>query len=201
MPTFANTLESDTKSRILAAAGELIVKHGFNGVGISDILSKAGVPKGSFYHWFGSKEQLGVELLKAVGRAVGDEEATWFARADMMPNHLDRLTAAMEAGLLELMKQVETDVGLMLKLGAEMSSTSEAMRLEVAAFLQAQDRLYTDFISQGQKAGHIRSDVPAADLASIISDLWTGAYLRVLVVRNAQPMRVAIEHLKSFLAA
>jgi TetR/AcrR family transcriptional repressor of nem operon len=192
---------SDTKSRILEAARELIVKHGFNGVGISDILSKAGVPKGSFYHWFGSKEQLGVELLRAVGKVVGEEEATWLGRADMMPNHLDRLAAAMEAGLLELMKLVETDVGLMLKLGAEMSSTSEAMRVEVATFLREQDRLYTDFIGEGQKAGNIRSDLPAGDLASIMSDLWTGAYLRVLVVRNAQPMRVAIEHLKSFLAA
>jgi TetR/AcrR family transcriptional regulator, transcriptional repressor for nem operon len=200
MLTTSTTPASDTKSRILSAARDLIAKHGFNGVGISDILAKAGVPKGSFYHWFSSKEQLGVELVRAVGQAVGIEEATWFARSDMMPDHLDRLLAAMEAGLLEFMKEIETDVGLLFKLGAEMSSTSEAMRREVAAFLHQQDRRYTDFLIEGQKAGNIRNDVPASDLASIISDLWTGAYLRVLVVRNAEPMKRAMEHLKSFLA-
>lgn len=200
MPASPESHTSDTKNRILAAAAELIVKHGFNGVGINDILAKANVPKGSFYHWFASKEQLGVELLRSVGKAVSSEEATWFLRSDMMPNYLDRLSAAMEAGLLALMKNSGTEVALMLKLGAEMSSTSESMREEVASFLQGQNRLYTDFISQGQKAGHIRNDIPAATLASIVSDLWTGAYLHVLVVRNAQPMRLAINHLKSFLA-
>lgn len=201
MPTLPDTPNSDTKSRILAAAGELIVKRGFNGVGINDILLKAGVPKGSFYHWFTAKEQLGVELLRSVGKIVSSEEASWLSRTDMMPNHLDRLTAAMEAGLLDLLKKGETEVGLMLKLGAEMSSTSESMREEVAAFLQGQDRLYRDFISQGQKAGHIRNDIPAVELASVVSDLWTGAYLRVLIVRNAQPMRSAMAHIRSYLAA
>lgn len=201
MAKLTKNAPSDTKARILAAASELIVKNGFNGVGINDILAKAEVPKGSFYHWFTSKEQLGVELLRTVGAAVNQEEASWFAQASMMPSHLDRLAAAMEAGALELMKQRDTEVGLMMKLGAEMSSSSEPIRLEVVAFLERQHQLYADLIRQGQTAGNIRKDVPADTLASIVSDLWTGAYLRVLVLRNAQPMRLAMEHLKSFLAA
>jgi TetR/AcrR family transcriptional regulator, transcriptional repressor for nem operon len=191
----------ETKMRILAAANELISKHGFNGVGINDILAKADVPKGSFYHWFTSKEQLGVELIRTVGAAVNHEEASWFAQSSMMPSHLDRLAAAMEAGSLELMKRQDTEVGLMMKLGAEMSSSSEPIRLEVVAFLERQHQLYADLIRQGQTAGNIRKDIPADTLASIVSDLWTGAYLRVLVLRNAQPMRLAMDHLKSFLAA
>lgn len=191
----------ETKERILAAAGELVVKHGFNGVGINDILAKSEVPKGSFYHWFASKEQLGVELLRTVGKAVNEEESSWFAQSEMIPNHLDRIAAAMEASLLELLKKGETEVGLMLKLGAEMSSSSEPIRLEILAFFERQNRLYTDIITQGQKAGHIRNDALASDLASVVSDLWTGAYLRVLVLRHAQPMRIAIQHMRSSFAA
>lgn len=201
MAKSSNHPSTETKARILSAAGELIAKNGFNGVGINDILAKSEVPKGSFYHWFASKEQLGVELLRTVGKAVSAEESAWFSRTDMMPNPLDRLTAAMEASLLELLKRGETEVGLMLKLGAEMSSSSEPIRLEVVAFLEKQVRLYAELMGEGQKSGAIRSDLPATKLASIVSDLWTGAYLRVLVFRDPHPMRIAIEHLKITLSA
>jgi TetR/AcrR family transcriptional repressor of nem operon len=190
----------DTKLRILAAATHLVSKHGFNGIGLSDILKEAGVPKGSFYHWFASKEQLGVELLRSVGKTVLDEQKGWLGRSEMMPNAIDRLAAAIEFGLLDLLKHKDTPAGMMLKLGGEISSTSEAMRLEVAAFFQSAIRLYTDLIAEGQAAGQIRKDVPAAELASVVCDVWSGAYMRALVVRTAQALRTAVGHLKAYLA-
>lgn len=200
MPASASNDSSDTKLRILAAATRLVSKHGFNGIGLSDILKEAGVPKGSFYHWFASKEQLGVELLRSVGKAVLDEQKALLSRTDMMPDAIDRLAAAIEVGLHELLKNQDTPVGMMLKLGGEISSTSDAMRLEVAAFFQAAIKLYTDLIKEGQKAGQIRDDVRAADLASVVCDVWSGAYMRALVVRTAQALRTAVSHLKSYLA-
>lgn len=200
MPAPSTNDSPDTKLRILAAAEHLVCRHGFNGIGLSDILKEAGVPKGSFYHWFASKEQLGVELLRSVGKAVLEDQRALLSRTDMMPNAIDRLAAAIEAGLLELLKNQDTAVGMMLKLGGEISSTSEAMRLEVAAFFQAAIRLYTDLIAAGQSAGQIRTDVPADDLASVVCDVWAGAYMRALVVRTAQALRSAVSHLKSFLA-
>jgi TetR/AcrR family transcriptional regulator, transcriptional repressor for nem operon len=53
----------ETRDRILAAATELIHKRGFKETGLSDILAASGVPKGSFYFYFKSKEDLGRELL------------------------------------------------------------------------------------------------------------------------------------------
>lgn len=190
----------DTKLRILTAAAHLVGKHGFNGIGLSDILKEAGVPKGSFYHWFASKEQLGVELLRSVGKMVLDEQKGWLSRSEMMPNAIDRLAAAIEFGLLDLLKNQDTPAGMMLKLGGEISSTSEAMRLEVAAFFQSAIQTYTDLIAEGQAAGQIRTDVPAAELAQVVCDVWAGAYMRALVVRTAQALRSAVSHLRSYLA-
>ena len=53
----------ETRERILAAATDLIHARGFKETGLSDILAASGVPKGSFYHYFPSKEDLGRELL------------------------------------------------------------------------------------------------------------------------------------------
>ena len=46
---------SDVREKILATGQRIIAGKGFSGVGINEILATVGVPKGSFYHYFGSK--------------------------------------------------------------------------------------------------------------------------------------------------
>src|SRR4030095_10525656 len=53
-----------TKERILDAAEDLMLAKSFHSVGLNEILSAVKVPKGSFYHYFPSKEQFGVELIR-----------------------------------------------------------------------------------------------------------------------------------------
>jgi TetR/AcrR family transcriptional repressor of nem operon len=58
-------LEKDTRSAILAT-GQAIMSHkGFSAVGLTEILTAAGVPKGSFYHYFASKDAFGEAMLAA----------------------------------------------------------------------------------------------------------------------------------------
>jgi AcrR family transcriptional regulator len=60
----ANTFETtDVRENIIAVGQRLIGARGFSAVGLNEILSAAGVPKGSFYHYFGSKDAFGVALL------------------------------------------------------------------------------------------------------------------------------------------
>jgi len=54
----------DTRQQILDTAKGIILGKGFAAVGLNEILSTAGVPKGSFYHYFKSKEQFGDALLE-----------------------------------------------------------------------------------------------------------------------------------------
>ena len=51
------------KHHILRCGERLIAAKGFVGVGLAEILAAACVPKGSFYHYFGSKERFGEALL------------------------------------------------------------------------------------------------------------------------------------------
>ena len=56
--------DSPTKAKLLQAAQELVLSQGFVGTTVDDICKKTKVTKGSFFHYFDSKEELGVELLK-----------------------------------------------------------------------------------------------------------------------------------------
>ena len=53
----------DTKAHLLATGYQLIAKKGFTAVGLKQILDTAGVPKGSFYHYFASKEAFGEAII------------------------------------------------------------------------------------------------------------------------------------------
>ena len=55
---------SDVRHSILETGQRIMAGKGFSAVGLNEILTAAGVPKGSFYHYFGSKDAFGEALLE-----------------------------------------------------------------------------------------------------------------------------------------
>jgi TetR/AcrR family transcriptional repressor of nem operon len=64
-----------TKEKILTVGAEIIHRKGFNNTGIQEILKAAEVPKGSFYFYFKSKEDFGLNLIDFFGNIL-------FAKSD-----------------------------------------------------------------------------------------------------------------------
>lgn len=54
----------ESKQRLIACAAELFWKKGYSATGISEILQLTGLPKGSFYFYFKSKDELAVEVTE-----------------------------------------------------------------------------------------------------------------------------------------
>lgn len=63
--------ESESKERLLAAAKALVLANGYSGTTVDSICAKAGLTKGSFYHFFKSKEELGIATLEWSMRKSG----------------------------------------------------------------------------------------------------------------------------------
>ena len=55
---------NETREHLLATGEQVCLQRGFTGMGLSEMLALAEVPKGSFYHYFRSKEAFGVALLE-----------------------------------------------------------------------------------------------------------------------------------------
>src|SRR5271156_7058208 len=77
----------DTKEKIIQAGLKTLLEKGFNGVGVQEITEVAGVPKGSFYNHFESKEALGAEIVERYG--VGSTRRA--VLVDKTVNPLERL--------------------------------------------------------------------------------------------------------------
>src|SRR5678815_5097210 len=68
----ARSKKEETRERILRAAARAIRKHGYEGVGVADVMHKAGLTHGGFYAHFESRDALLVEALERAGRESGE---------------------------------------------------------------------------------------------------------------------------------
>ena len=78
MATVKSTSKKDqTRERIVRAAARAIRKHGYEGVGVADVMKDAGLTHGGFYAHFASRD----ELLAAAAEQTAVESAQAFAGA------------------------------------------------------------------------------------------------------------------------
>src|SRR3954463_16066161 len=62
--------KESTKSTLLDAGKQVFLEKGYNNAGIEAILQAAGVPKGSFYYYFESKEDFGLQVINRFGESI-----------------------------------------------------------------------------------------------------------------------------------
>ncbi|HHX8695689.1 TPA: TetR/AcrR family transcriptional regulator [Vibrio diabolicus] len=169
-----NAKTNDTRQHILDVGYQLIVNRGFTSVGLSELLKKAAVPKGSFYHYFKSKEQFGEAMIQDYFTKYFERLNARFTNTDL--NGYQRLMSYFEE-----MVKVEDDVCnankcLLVKLSAEVSDLSEPMRLALRQGADKTIQAMADCIDVGIQDGSIPNG-DSALLARQIYYLWNGASL------------------------
>jgi len=190
-----------TKERILDAAEAIMLQKSFHSVGLNEILSAVQVPKGSFYHYFQSKEQFGVELL----RHYVAEATAWKRRmllsTDQEPNPYDRLLSFLELNIAKMLEKECQPCCLVGKLATEITSFSDGMREALADGLRDWQALLEQLLREGQEKKVIRQDLDPATAAALLQDLWMGATQRTQVLRNVAPLRAATAFIRKYLPA
>ena len=167
------TTKTDTRQSILDTARRIVLAKGYAAVGINEVLADAGVPKGSFYHHFESKDAFGEAMMKSY---FDDYFAT-----------MDRIVADTAKTSGEHLMQYwqyfyDTQAAdncqggcLVVKLGAEIADLSEAMRITTmagtTAIVERLERMITDGVADGSVSV---DDSPRATAESLY-DLWLGA--------------------------
>lgn len=179
----------DTKNRILAAGGRLVHARGFVNTGLSDILKAADVPKGSFYHYFKSKEDFGLALVDYYAEHAGQAIVRFLEDESLSP--LEKVRAFLCETHHEG-RECEYSLGCPLgKLAQEMSEISEPIRLRLdTVFQHLVRRMRHVFEDSSLPAG-----VDANTLAGVVISAWQGAVMRMKVARSPQPL----DELEAFL--
>jgi TetR/AcrR family transcriptional regulator, transcriptional repressor for nem operon len=178
---------ADVRQGIIDVALPLFRDKGFTGVGLTEILSAAGVPKGSFYHYFGSKEVFGAAVIDS-----------YFERTLARIDQLMAQGATGRAGLLayfeDWLECQLSDAGqcLAVKLGAEVSSLSEAMRAALHRGTSGIMARLERCIARGVADGSLPPGLDAPVLAVALYQSWVGASLLAKISHDRAPLDTAM---------
>ena len=177
--------KANVRDRLLEAGLDTLHRRGFNGCGVQEIADNAGVPKGSFYNHFESKEALGAAVLERYWEERAGSALRLLEEPDIGP--YERLSRYFESLAAKMAKRAYTGGCLIGNLGAELSDQSELVRAGVEAVFAGWVEALELCIKEGQRRGEIRVDCDAAILASFLVNAWEGAVLRAKVVKNSTP--------------
>lgn len=177
------------REHILAVGQELITTRGFTGLGLGELLKTARVPKGSFYHYFASKEDFGARLLDhymdGYMSRLDELEALDLDGRERLFHYWQRWIESQSEGDCERRC-------LVVKLSAEISDISDPMRLIVAKGTRLIIARLAQWIDDGQKDGSLSQDLQAVPLAESLYNLWLGASLRAKLEKSGDPLQAAM---------
>ncbi len=187
---------TEVREHILAVGQRIMAGKGFSAVGLTEILTSAGVPKGSFYYYFASKDAFGVALLeKYFADYLGQLDASLQGAPATLPEGLVRYFKQWRKNQL----QAECDGQcLVVKLGAEVADLSEPMRLALKQGTAGIVAILADAIERAVAGGSLTVDNPRA-VAESLYQLWLGASVMAKITRDPSPFDAAMQATKELL--
>jgi TetR/AcrR family transcriptional repressor of nem operon len=177
----------------LVEHGTLLMRRsGYAGAGLAELLRAAGVPKGSFYNHFTSKEAFGVELVQCYYDEQDRLLASLLAQTDRRP--LERLRSYFDLLLQGAVDASPQERGCLLgMLALEMSGSSEPLRASLDdAFRRWQARV-AELLRQAQIAGELAPEQDPQPLAAMLIDGWEGALMRARASGDIDSLRNSLD--------
>lgn len=180
---------SDARERLIAAVGELFCESGYHGTTIDAICQRAGVRKGTFYHFFASKEELAIAALE-VDRAERRQSLDAIFSPTRAP--LQRLAAYCEH-LYARQKELKRIRGHVLgcrlfTLGAEVCTQEPALRERINVLLGDYIAYLTSALREAVALGELKLADPAAKARCLFA-LIQGAVTQARIANDPEILR------------
>ena len=173
------------RDHLVASALEALHRQGFNGSAVQDITDAAGMPKGSFYNYFESKEALALEVIDRYGEEV---RALAGVLSDESISPVERLRRYFALVATKFAARKYERGCLIGNLSNELADQSRLIRDRLSSNFAAWSRRIETCIRDGQKAGEISRDMDARVLADFLLNSLEGAMLRTKVEKDSSPL-------------
>ena len=183
------------RDRLLQAGVTVFSRNGFNGSSVQDIVEAAGVPKGSFYNHFESKEALGAAVISYYWE---DKASTWLAilYEDTLPP-LDRLRHYFDRVIADIEARGFTGGCFIGNMTAELSDHSSAVSTKLCDAYSCWTSHIAACIRLAQETGDLRCHAEPELLATFALNAWEGALLRARVTKSSLPLQQFLDILFS----
>ncbi|WP_172144501.1 MULTISPECIES: TetR/AcrR family transcriptional regulator [Pseudomonas] len=188
----------DKRDLILAKGAEVMTRRGYHGAGVQEIVQAAGVPKGSFYHYFASKEEFALQALQQVYGPRLQRYAQALENPALSPRA--RIVGYYGELVEHFARQEKLEYHCFIgSLSFEMAELSPTLGAEVDAILQRSADILQACLQQAQRAGELAADEDCRSLASFITSAWQGALTRLKVANNTRALADFMQRLQLLL--
>ncbi len=155
-----------TRQRLLQSAFEEIHEHGFQGMRVDEVLRKAKLQKGAFYHHFSSKLELGYAVLEE--QIAPLLEVIWLTPLKDVQNPIDDFPKMLQDLAERVPASMQAHGCPLNNLAQEMASQDEGFQQRVGSIFSDWISAYTQLFQQAQANGQVRSDVEAGEIARFL---------------------------------
>lgn len=178
----------ETRETLCRAGVAALTEKGFSATGIDEILKSVGVPKGSFYHFFASKEAYGSELITLYARYFVRKLDRFLLDESLTPlKRIEGFCEEAERGMQRFDFRRGCLVG---NLGQEMGALPASFQAQLTDVLLDWQARFERCLEEAKAAGEISRDADCARWAAFFWIGWEGAVLRAKLERNREPLRV-----------
>ncbi len=175
-----------TKDRILTVGAEIVYRKGYNNTGIQEILKAAGVPKGSFYFYFPSKDKFGAELVNHIAQSFASVSEKTLRNHSLQPH--ERLEKFFDH-FITVLKGTGCSGGCPIgNLAQEMGDLSEGMRVNLFNSIDKLEDLILKSIEELDVSPPFFTGLDKREVAAFILNYWQGAVLRAKVSKSIEPL-------------
>ncbi|MEI6268743.1 MAG: TetR family transcriptional regulator C-terminal domain-containing protein [Methylococcaceae bacterium] len=191
MPRISKKLTN--RENLLKQGVTLLMQQGYHGTGLKEILDAVQIPKGSFYNYFGSKENFAAEAIQHYINPFIDQLNGHLQNPDH--DALSALLCYFNELITELEKADYKGGCLLGNLMGEIGDTSELCKTSLqTAVHRYRDLLQTGLI-KAQQEGTVRTDKSAEEMADLLVNMWQGALLRMKIEQSSTPLKQCCENL------
>ena len=176
-----------TRDKLIAISIETMALKGFNNTGIAEILAVAKVPKGSFYHYFKSKDELGLAIIDHYGHQL---------RAGLSEHLASSQGSALTRWRLyfeNIVAYFEAKTGscncLLGNLGQELSMQNSVMRDAIFVHYRALENVIADCLRKAKADGELTGNLDEQVLAKMFFASWEGCLVRARLEQSEQSLR------------
>ena len=185
-------MREENIKHLLDLGVEIMSRKGYHQLGLKKLLDTAGIPKGSFYYYFKSKEDFGQKVISHYA-----ENTLNYMRSIL----LDKSKSPRERFLFMFNDRAKVYMESDCREGCLMGDYSNELAGQYQSMPQLLENKFsgwTEIIShcirEGQEKGEFKTDLPSDDLANYIINSWEGALTRMKASRTVKPFELFIKY-------
>ena len=176
----------DTRKELVWCGTELLTERGFQITGIEEVLKRVGVPKGSFYHYFKSKDEFGHAVIDNYEQYYAKKMDQVFGNIDRSPvQRLRDFVINAKNGMVKFDFKRGCLIG---NLGQELAALDTQFRERLESVLLSWEQRVSDCLKEAIEVGELAPGQDPEALSRFFWVGWEGAILRAKLMRSLQPI-------------